>query len=91
MRKTKSFQSVRYQYFYPELKRCPHCRQRLCLLQGLYLNERGLDQSFDWSNPLAIFPPLTIGLFLIYIIVLEDFLYRKAVWKSIGKMESEKR
>ena len=39
MRKTKSFQSVRHQYFYPELKRCPHCRQRLCLLQGLYLKK----------------------------------------------------
>ena len=39
MRKTKLFQSVRHQYFYPELKRCPHCRQRLCLLRGLYLKK----------------------------------------------------
>ena len=39
MRKTKSFQSVSRQYFYPELKRCPHCRQRLRLLQGLYLKK----------------------------------------------------
>jgi len=39
MRKTKSFESVKRQYFYPELKRCPHCHKRLCLLQGLYLKK----------------------------------------------------
>ena len=39
MRKTKLFPSVRRQYFYPELKRCPYCRQRLCLLAGLYLKK----------------------------------------------------
>ena len=39
MRKTKSYESVRRQYFYPELKRCPHCHQRLCLLPGLYLKK----------------------------------------------------
>ena len=39
MRKSKSFQSVRRQYFYPELKRCPYCRQRLRLLPGLYLKK----------------------------------------------------
>lgn len=39
MRKTKSFESIRRQYFYPELKRCPHCHKYLCLLQGLYLKK----------------------------------------------------
>ena len=39
MRKSKFFQSVRRQYFYPELKRCPYCRQRLRLLPGLYLKK----------------------------------------------------
>jgi hypothetical protein len=39
MRKTKSFESVSRQYFYPEMKRCPHCHKRLCLLQGLYLKK----------------------------------------------------
>jgi hypothetical protein len=39
MRKTKSFESVRRQYFYPEQKRCPHCRQYLRLLRGLYLKK----------------------------------------------------
>jgi hypothetical protein len=39
MRKTKLFPSVRRQYFYPELKRCPYCHQHLCLLRGLYLKK----------------------------------------------------
>ena len=39
MRKSKSFESIRRQYFYPELKRCPFCRQRLHLLPGLYLKK----------------------------------------------------
>ena len=39
MRKTKTFQLIRRQYFYPEQKRCPHCRQRLSLLRGLYLKK----------------------------------------------------
>lgn len=39
MRKTKLFKSVRRQYFYPEQKRCPHCRQPLSLLRGLYLKK----------------------------------------------------
>jgi hypothetical protein len=39
MRKTKSLESVRRQYFYPELKRCPHCHNPLYLLQGLYLKK----------------------------------------------------
>lgn len=39
MRKSKLFQSVRRQYFYPELKRCPYCLQHLRLLPGLYLKK----------------------------------------------------
>ena len=39
MRKTKLFPWVRRQYFYPELKRCPDCRQRLCLGPGLYIKK----------------------------------------------------
>ncbi len=39
MRKPRFFQSVRRQYFYPELKCCPDCRQRLRLLPGLYLKK----------------------------------------------------
>lgn len=39
MRKAKSFQSVCRQYFYPELKHCPYCHQRLHLLRGLYLKK----------------------------------------------------
>ena len=39
MRKSKQFQSIRRQYFYPELKRCPYCYRRLHLLPGLYLRK----------------------------------------------------
>jgi hypothetical protein len=39
MRKSKLFQSVLRQYFYPELKRCPSCHQQLRLLPGLYLKK----------------------------------------------------
>jgi hypothetical protein len=39
MRKTKTFQLIRRQYFYPGQKRCPYCRQRLSLLRGLYLKK----------------------------------------------------
>ncbi len=40
MRKSRCFQSIRRQYFYPELKRCPYCRQHLHLLLGLYLKRQ---------------------------------------------------
>jgi hypothetical protein len=39
MRKTKTFQLIRRQYFYPEQKRCLYCHQRLSLLRGLYLKK----------------------------------------------------
>lgn len=39
MRTSKSFPSIQRQYFYPELKRCPFCRQPLQLLRGLYLKK----------------------------------------------------
>ena len=39
MKTPKSFQSVQRQYFYPEQKRCPSCRQQLHLLPGLYLKK----------------------------------------------------
>ena len=39
MRKTKSFEAVRRQYFYPEQKRCRYCHQHLSLLRGLYLKK----------------------------------------------------
>src|SRR3972149_3166534 len=39
MRTTKSFPSVERRYFYPEIKRCPFCRQPLQLLRGLYLKK----------------------------------------------------
>ena len=39
MKTPKSFQSVQRQYFYPEQKRCPSCRQPLHLLPGLYLKK----------------------------------------------------
>ena len=39
MRTVKSFPSVKRQYFYPEIKRCPFCQQPLHLLRGLYLKK----------------------------------------------------
>src|SRR3990172_6198331 len=39
MRTVKLFPSVKRQYFYPEIKRCPFCRQPLHLLRGLYLKK----------------------------------------------------
>jgi len=38
-----------------------------------------------------IFFYFTVALFLMYGVLLQDFLYRRNVWKSIGKMESEKK
>ena len=39
MRTGKSFPFVKRQYFYPEIKRCPFCRQPLHRLRGLYLKK----------------------------------------------------
>lgn len=39
MRTPKLFPSVKRQYFYPEIKRCPFCQQPLQLLRGLYLKK----------------------------------------------------
>jgi len=39
MRIPKLFPSVKRQYFYPEIKRCPFCQQPLQLLRGLYLKK----------------------------------------------------
>lgn len=39
MRKSRCFPSIHREYFYPELKRCPYCHQRLRVLPGLYLRK----------------------------------------------------
>ena len=39
MRTPKTFTTITRQYFYPELKVCPHCHGRLHILPGLYLKK----------------------------------------------------
>lgn len=39
MRTSRTFTTITRQYFYPELKACPHCGWRLQLLPGLYLKK----------------------------------------------------
>ena len=39
MRTPKTFTTITRQYFYPELKVCPHCHRRLQILPGLYLKK----------------------------------------------------
>ena len=39
MRTHKAFKTITRQYFYPELKCCPHCQARLRILPGLYLKK----------------------------------------------------
>jgi hypothetical protein len=39
MKTPKTFTTIRRQYFHPELKVCPHCRQRLRILPGLYIKK----------------------------------------------------
>ena len=39
MRTHKVYETITRQYFYPELKCCPHCQARLRILPGLYLKK----------------------------------------------------